>query len=131
LSGAEPVSRVRLDKWLWFARFFKTRSLAARTVAEGVRVNGARVTKPATELRPGDVVTFAQGAQTRVVRVEAPGVRRGPAPEAATLYDDLAPPVAATGARAGPRPTKRDRRALDRTQGAEPGGRRTRDVRSP
>jgi ribosome-associated heat shock protein Hsp15 len=85
-------------------------------VADGqVRVNSLRVVKPATAIGPGDVLTFAQGARIRVVRITALGIRRGPAPEAKTLYEDLTPetPGAAVAERTGPRPTKRDRRALD------------------
>jgi ribosome-associated heat shock protein Hsp15 len=82
---------IRIDKWLWQARFFKSRSLAAAAVTEAVmRVNGARVTKAAHTLRPGDVLTFAQGGNIRVVRVVDLGLRRGPATEAQTLYVDLA-----------------------------------------
>jgi ribosome-associated heat shock protein Hsp15 len=92
MTGAVPA--IRLDKWLWQARFCKTRGMAARMVSEGrVRLNAARVTKPATPLRVGDGVTFAQGATIRVLRVRALGTRRGPAPEARLLYDDLAPPA--------------------------------------
>ncbi|WP_425092095.1 RNA-binding S4 domain-containing protein [Tropicimonas sp. S265A] len=114
-------TRQRLDKWLWFARFFKTRSLAAKTVsAGGVRVNGTRVAKPAAPVATGDVLTFAQGREIRVIRIEAPGKRRGPAPEAQALYTDVAPPSAPSGSqtteRVGKRPTKKDRRALDKTR---------------
>ena len=112
-SGSD---RCRLDKWLWYARFFKTRTLAARQVSSGhVRINGIRVRKPAQTVVAGDVLTFAQGPGERVVRVEAPGTRRGPASEAATLYADLSPPVKPDRPpeRVGGRPTKRDRRALD------------------
>lgn len=112
----DPAARQRLDKWLWYARFFKTRSLAARQVSGGhVRVNGTRARKPAQAVGPEDVLTFAKGREVRVVRILAMGTRRGPAPEAQTLYEDLTPaepPTAATP-RTGPRPTKRDRRALD------------------
>ncbi len=81
---------IRLDKWLWQARFFKSRSLSAAQVSAGrVRVNGQPVAKPAQVLRPGDVLTFAQGSRIRVVRVLAPAERRGPASEAQGLYDDL------------------------------------------
>ena len=84
---------LRLDKWLWHARFFRTRSMAARAVAgQGVRINGARVTKPAASVTPGDVLTFAIGARVRVARVLELGSRRGPAPEACALYEDLSPP---------------------------------------
>jgi ribosome-associated heat shock protein Hsp15 len=92
-DGAEQEGRIRLDKWLWFARFFKSRSLAARCVeAGGVRMEGAPVTKAHQSVRPGDVLTFTQGGHIRVVRVLALGARRGPAPEAQALYVDLAPP---------------------------------------
>ncbi len=82
--------RQRLDKWLWFARFAKTRSLAARLVAGGfVRVNGRRVDTPAKEIGPGDILTVAAEHRTALVRVVDPGQRRGPAPEARRLYEEL------------------------------------------
>ena len=110
-----PGEGVRLDKWLWRARFFKSRSLAARICAGGrVRVNRRPTTRPATRVRVGDVLTFPRGGRICVVAVAALGERRGPAREAALLYDDLAPPEAAPAPRAGPRPTKTERRALDR-----------------
>ncbi|TMM55064.1 RNA-binding S4 domain-containing protein [Sulfitobacter sabulilitoris] len=118
----DPAAKLRLDKWLWHARFFKTRSLAAaRVVAGDIRVNGDRVQKRATAVAAGDVLTFAQGRVIRVIRVEAIGQRRGPASEAQTLYTDLTTP--APKAEDKPpenpayegkgRPTKRDRRTLD------------------
>jgi ribosome-associated heat shock protein Hsp15 len=83
---------IRLDKWLWQARFCKSRSLAAALVIEGrVRVNSERAVKPARDVRPGDVLTFPQGGRIRVVRVMAVGERRGPASEAQGLYEDLDP----------------------------------------
>ncbi len=115
MPGAAP-DRLRLDKWLWQARFFKTRTLAAKQVGGGlVRVNGARVTKPAFGVGVDDVLTFAQARQIRVVRILALGTRRGPASEARALYADLAPPERSARApvRAGARPTKKDRRRLD------------------
>ena len=85
--GAE---RQRLDKWLWFARFAKTRTLAAKLVSEGaVRVNGTRAEAPAKLVGPGDVLTIAAQHVTAVVRVVSPGERRGPAPEARRLYEDI------------------------------------------
>ena len=82
-------SRIRLDKWLWQARFFKSRSLSASVVEAGhVRLNGQHVTKPAQGVGPGDVLTFAQGRAIRVVRILAIGTRRGPASEAQALYVD-------------------------------------------
>ena len=114
------ASRIRLDKWLWHARFFKTRSLASKQVSGGhVRVNGNRVSKPAQAVAPEDVLTFVQGDAVRVVRILAPGTRRGPASEAQTLYDDLTEPKPQDGVPPAPkyegkgRPTKRDRRKLD------------------
>ena len=90
------VKALRIDKWLWQARFCKTRSLAAQLVAEGrVRVNAVRISKPARSVVPGDVLTFPMGSQIRVVRILALGTRRGPAPEAQRLYEDLAPAAAA------------------------------------
>ena len=112
----EPGDKLRLDKWLWHARFFKTRTLAAKQVSAGsVRVNSVRASKPAQTVSPDDVLTFAQGRQIRVVRVVALGTRRGPASEAQELYEDLTPPEEKPEPqiRVGPRPTKRDRRALD------------------
>ena len=82
------MSGVRLDKWLWAARFFKTRGKASELVSGGhVRVNGQKVSKPATQVGAGDVLTFPQGHQVRVVRINAPAARRGPAPEAQTLAE--------------------------------------------
>ncbi|MEM8786733.1 MAG: RNA-binding S4 domain-containing protein [Pseudomonadota bacterium] len=115
----EPAPGLRLDKWLWHARFFKTRSLAAKTVQSGaVRLNGDRVQKPAAQIRPGDTLTFAQARSIRVVTVLALGTGRGPAPEAQTLYREIAAPdgAAKPGPRIGPRPTKKDRRAVDTVQ---------------
>ncbi len=86
-------SGLRIDKWLWQARFFKTRGLAAKAVAAGVRVNGQRTDKSHALVRPGDALTFKQADRVRVVRVEALGTRRGPAPEAARLYADLDAPA--------------------------------------
>ena len=81
---------LRLDKWLWQARFFKTRPLAAELAEKGrIRINRVPVNKPHYRLRPGDVLTFPQGRTIRVVRVLALGTRRGPASEAQTLYEDL------------------------------------------
>lgn len=116
----------RLDKWLWFARCARTRSLAARLVEDGkVRVNRQKILKPAQTVRPGDVVTAAIGERVRVLKIAAAGRRRGPAEEARTLYEDLTPPVEPASsdgestrpASARPmgagRPTKRERRKLD------------------
>ena len=88
---SEGADSCRIDVWLWRARFFKTRSLAARIVEQGgVRLSrdGARtpLDKPSCSVRCGDVLTFAQGRRWLAIRIEALGVRRGPAPEAQALY---------------------------------------------
>jgi ribosome-associated heat shock protein Hsp15 len=80
----------RLDKWLWFARVVKSRSLAARLVAEGhVRLNGKRIEVPARLIGPGDVLTIALERQVRVLKVLGSGERRGPFAQAKLLYEDL------------------------------------------
>jgi ribosome-associated heat shock protein Hsp15 len=83
---------LRLDRWLWHARFYKSRTLAAGACSSGrIRVNGVPNTKSHRQLKPGDVLTFPHGPHIRVVRVLALGSRRGPASEARLLYQDLAP----------------------------------------
>ena len=121
-SGAGVTQR--LDKWLWFVRVVKTRSLAAKLVAEGgVRLNRQRIEKPSTTVRAGDVLTIAVHDRVRILKVVAPGIRRGPPTEAQLLYEDLTPPrdpVAPPEASVAPRdegagrPTKRERRLTDR-----------------
>lgn len=124
----EAGGRVRIDKWLWAARFFKTRSLAAQAVAGGrVQLNGARV-KPAHEVRAGDVLDIRAGGLAWRVEVRVLGTRRGPAEAARALYvEDAATRearervIAARRAAPGPgfglrgRPTKRDRRMIERS----------------
>ena len=114
---------LRLDKWLWYARFFKTRALATRAIAGGrFRLDGKVMSKPHRTAQHGQVLTFMQGERVRVIRIVELGARRGPATEAAGLYEDLSPEVPRRAATAtGPvfesrergtgRPTKRDRRA--------------------
>ena len=85
---------VRIDKWLWFARMAKTRSLAARLCAAGgVTVGGAVVTKPHHPVRVGEAVTVVQGRLQRSLVVTALGARRGPPAEARLLYEEPVPPV--------------------------------------
>lgn len=87
--------RQRLDKWLWFARFARSRSLACRHVEEGrVRLNGARVADHAQAIKLGDVLTLALPHATSVVRVMDLGTRRGDMAEAARLFEDLTLPSA-------------------------------------
>ena len=115
----------RLDKWLWCARFFKSRSAAARFCDDGkLRISGQITHKAHYALRPGDILTFPLGPHIRVIKVLALAGRRGPAPEARALYEDLACPVSLDSEAPNPeigrrdagtgRPTKADRRALDR-----------------
>lgn len=132
----DVASPVRLDRWLWAARLLKTRALAAEAVKGGrVHVNGHSV-KPSREVRPGDRIELTVAERRMVVDVRATSERRGPAREAALLYEEtaesreareraaaerrLAPPPAIPG---GPRPTKRDRRRLERTRGSRGRGR--------
>jgi ribosome-associated heat shock protein Hsp15 len=126
-SGGTAATTIRIDKWLWYARFFKSRSLAAKLVqSRKLRINSVVTSKPSATVKAEDVLTFAQGRNIRVIRIRDIGTRRGPAPEAQTLYEDLAPPekkapetdpansaVAQRDSGAG-RPTKADRRALDK-----------------
>lgn len=82
------TDRLRIDKWLWFARFLRTRSKAAAFVADGyARVNGQRVSDPARPLRPGDVLTLALEGRTIVVRVVTLPGHRGPFEEARLAYE--------------------------------------------
>ncbi len=98
---------IRIDKWLWQARFFKSRSLAAAMIeARGVRINGTRSAKPAALVRPGDLLTFVQAETVRVVRVRDTGTRRGPAVEAQLLYEALSDSAEAVGEAVGDTPPR-------------------------
>jgi ribosome-associated heat shock protein Hsp15 len=89
-DGQEPGRTQRIDKWLWHARFLKTRGLASRLVSDGkVRVNREKIAKPSHTVRHGDVITATIAGRVRVARVLAIGERRGPPSEARTLYQDL------------------------------------------
>ena len=93
-GAASPRATIRLDKWLWQARFFKSRPMACEEIAAGlVRLNGQRCMKPGHAIGAGDTLTFPQGGRIRLIRVLAPGNRRGPASEAQTLYLDLDAPA--------------------------------------
>ncbi len=129
-DSAAAAETLRIDKWLWHARFFKSRSLASAMVSAGrLRVNSTPIAKAHYQVRPGDVLTFPQGSHIRVVEVVAIGRRRGPATEARTLYVDLSAPEPGRKASAAPearparrdkgagRPTKRERRETDRLRG--------------
>ena len=126
----DAPEKIRVDKWLWHARFFKSRGLAGDAAGSGgLRINGERVEKPSQTVKPGDVLTFPKGRDIRVIQVDAIGTRRGPAVEAQALYTDLAPPEArpkepkpASGERVPGtgRPTKRERREIDALKGGKP-----------
>jgi ribosome-associated heat shock protein Hsp15 len=108
--------RQRIDKWLWFARIAKSRTLAQKLVMAGsVRINREKYVSASYPVKVGDTLTIALESGVRVLRILSPGTRRGPAPEARGLYDDLSPPPppkAEAITDAGGRPTKRDRRTL-------------------
>ena len=120
------TSSRRVDQWLWFARVVKSRTMAADLVTAGrVRINRERIEKPSQVVKPGDVVTVTAHSRVRILKVAGMGVRRGPPAEAATLFEDLTPPhapradtfaPAAAAARVpgSGRPTKRDRRDMDK-----------------
>jgi ribosome-associated heat shock protein Hsp15 len=115
----EPRATIRLDKWLWYARFFKTRTLSAKQIAAGhVRVNSVKVSKGAVAVGVGDTLTFAQAREIRVVEIADLGTRRGPAAEAQVLYRDLTPKTEPTPKAprfdGGGRPSKQQRRELDK-----------------
>ncbi len=123
-AGPRDTARdkLRIDKWLWHARFFRTRALAAELAGSGrLRINSERSSRPSHQVRPGDVLTFPQGDRIRVIRIEALSARRGPAAEAQALYTDLDPPAATSALTLAPtglaqrdpgagRPTKLQRR---------------------
>ncbi|MBB5518605.1 RNA-binding S4 domain-containing protein [Amphiplicatus metriothermophilus] len=96
VAPAPPPATQRIDKWLWCARIFRTRTLATKIVAEGsMRLTRGgdtmRVDKPSCLVRPGDRIAFLVGGRLRVLEVRACGLRRGPAREAALLYVDRSP----------------------------------------
>jgi ribosome-associated heat shock protein Hsp15 len=126
----QVLDRQRIDKWLWHARVVRTRSAAAALAASGhVRINGQRVDAPSRAVRPGDVVTVALDRTVRLLKVLGFAERRGSADDARALCADLEPqparsvecpppPPAPREAGAG-RPTKRERRAIDRLRGED------------
>jgi len=126
MQASDTKTGVRLDKWLWAARFFKTRSLAAEEIARGRVLANGQVAKASREVRTGDTLALRQGTVARTVVVLGVTASRGPAPVAQALYQETAESVAAREAagraqRLTPepaaaiehgRPTKRDRRQL-------------------
>ncbi|OHV78385.1 RNA-binding S4 domain-containing protein [Ensifer sp. LCM 4579] len=119
-----PAARQRLDKWLFFARLIKSRSLAQKAIEAGhVAVNGTREIQSSAQVKAGDTLELSLERRDLVVRVLLPGTRRGPYEEARLLYEDLTPLAAspkrtpfeqATRERGAGRPTKRERRETDR-----------------
>jgi ribosome-associated heat shock protein Hsp15 len=118
------VDKQRLDKWLFFSRAVKSRTLAQKLIETGaVRVNSERTDRTDHKVGPGDVLTMTVHSKLLVWRILDPGTRRGPAPEAAGLYEDLSPPPVPR-AEAAPihagrepgtgRPTKKERRDTER-----------------
>ena len=125
-------SVLRLDKWLWFSRFFKSRTMAAKVCQSGrIRINGTIVRKSKTFVSRGNVISFPKDTHIRVVKILELGERRGPAFEAETLYEELDPPLArkklddiekkdirtipiAQRERGSGRPTKTERRAINK-----------------
>ena len=127
------MDKLRIDKWLWAARFYKTRSLAVEEIDKGrVQINDQEV-KPAREVKPGDAVFLRQGDISRTVQVLGISSQRGPAPVAQQLYAETAESLALRAKAAEQRhlniepasslvhgrPTKRDRRSLDNAQGKD------------
>ena len=127
MSADGTIDRQRIDKWLWHARVVRTRSAAATLVSSGhVRLNGAREAAPSHAVKPGDVLTIALDRNVKVLKVKAFCERRGDATLAQTLYDDLTEPPPPSGQRpqqvaardpGASRPTKRDRRLIDKFTG--------------
>lgn len=121
-----PTSKIRLDKWLWYARVVKSRSLAQTLIKNGkIKVNTNRVSVPSRTVIAEDVLTITLARQIKILKIIAPGTRRGPAPEAQQLYEDLTPkpekrvPVTRPAKQAvreegAGRPTKKQRRELSK-----------------
>lgn len=124
----ETPARQRIDKWLFFARVAKSRTLAQEWIEGGhVSVNGEKVRRSSAEVRPGDRLEVLAERRTYILVVRAPGTRRGPYEEARLLYDDQSPPPErltpfeqAQRAPGAGRPEKKERRALDRLRGRPP-----------
>lgn len=124
-SQPDHGSRQRIDKWLFFARVFKSRSIAQDQVAAGrISVNDQRITQPSHLLKPGDRLVISQQRRDTILVVRQAGSRRGPYEEARLLYEDLTPPQDPTEKLSAfeqairepgsGRPTKKERRAIDR-----------------
>ncbi|MGH0001839.1 RNA-binding S4 domain-containing protein [Pseudovibrio ascidiaceicola] len=126
MATPEAQESLRIDKWLWYARITKSRTLAQKLAVSGhVRLNKDKIAAAKIAVKPGDVLTITMPRRLLILKVLKLGTRRGPAPEAQLLYEDMSPPpppketqvqVAKREAGAG-RPTKRDRRQIARIRG--------------
>jgi ribosome-associated heat shock protein Hsp15 len=124
--------RQRIDRWLWHARLVRTRSLAAELAESGrVRLNGDRITASSRAVKIGDVLTVMLGGSVKILKVEGLSERRGGTADAQALYEDRSPPPVPREQAAKPaiaqrepgsgRPTKQERRALDKMRQRGPG----------
>ena len=119
------TEKIRLDTWLWYARFYKSRSLSSKAILNGkLRVNSNKVIKPASKVKINDVLTINHINMVRIIQVQSLGSRRGPASEAQKLYNELsenridASKIKSASEKPkrerNKRPTKKDRRMLDK-----------------
>ena len=119
------TEKIRLDTWLWYARFYKSRSLSSKAILSGkLRVNSNKIIKPASKVKINDVLTINQLNMVRIIQVQRLGSRRGPASEAQKLYNDLSGNIIDASKinsvsekpkkETNKRPTKKDRRMLDK-----------------
>jgi len=119
------TEKIRLDTWLWYARFYKSRSLASKSILAGkLRVNSNKIIKPASKVKINDVLTINHVNTVRIIQIQSIGARRGPAIEAQALYNDLSADVTDASKikdvsekskkDTNKRPTKKDRRVLDK-----------------
>ena len=119
------TEKIRLDTWLWYARFYKSRSLSSKAILSGkLRINSNKITKPATKVKTNDVLTLNYVNEIRVIQIQSLGSRRGPASEAQSLYIDLTEDrigfsnvkskIEKSKKDSNKRPTKKDRRLLDK-----------------
>jgi len=119
------TEKIRLDTWLWYARFYKSRSLSSKAILNGkLRINSNKITKPATKVKTNDVLTLNYVNEIRIIQIQSLGSRRGPASEAQSLYIDLTEErigssnvkskIEKSKKDSNKRPTKKDRRLLDK-----------------
>ena len=119
------TEKIRLDTWLWYARFYKSRSLSSKAILSGkLRVNSNKIIKPASKVKINDVLTINHINMVRIIQVQSLCSRRGPASEAQKLYNDLAGDITDASKiksvsekskkETNKRPTKKDRRILDK-----------------